>query len=754
MASSRKIIRHITRGVVVAGTVAWPGLAFAASVPLPKPRPQAAKAHDAKASGAKVADAKVADIKPKIQDSVPAVAHPALASLAPNLPAALSPPPSVAVPAPRPSTKRSVPLSVAGSTSTSEQDLATLNRVAELVDDGKGTDATQAAAMLNDPVARTLAEWLILRSGGSGASADRYRQFINSNPDWPGLQALRRRGEASLWDDARDDNTVISFFGSSTPLSAKGKLVLARALLGRGDRKTAERLVRDAWHDDSMSADLESAVIDRFGALLTPGDHKMRMDYLLYQEETNAALRMAQRLGGHALTLAKARVAVINEAGNAGKLLDAVPADMRHDPGYIFSRAQWLRRTNKIVEAGNMIASGPREAARAVNPDEWWTERRLIARKLLDAGNPHLAYKVARDGPKPSREVYQSDQAFTAGWIALRFLNEPAAALQHFSSIPQDSDHNPASQSRAGYWIGRAADALGRTQEAQRAYQSAARHSTSYYGQLARARLGLPQLALNGQPRGRGGERFEIVRAVELLYAINQRDFIVPMLTDIANQTDNADALAALAELTIRHKDPRGTLIVGKGALNRGLPFDVFAFPTTGVPAFKQVGPEVEDSLVYSIARQESMFNPKAISVAKAMGLMQVMPATGRQLARKYSVPYDQKRMLSDGAYNASLGAAMLGELIANYRGSYILTSVGYNAGPGRVRQWVEQYGDPRDPKVDAVDWVERIPFAETRNYVQRIVENMQVYRVRFGGDQRLMIEADLRRGMVATAQE
>jgi soluble lytic murein transglycosylase len=240
---------------------------------------------------------------------------------------------------------------------------------------------------------------------------------------------------------------------------------------------------------------------------------------------------------------------------------------------------------------------------------------------------------------------------------------------------------------------------------------------------------------------------------VELLYAINQRDFIVPMLTDLAQQTDNIEALVALAELTVRHKDPRGTLIVGKGALNRGLPFDVFAFPTTGVPAYKQVGPEVEDSLVYSIARQESMFNPKAISVAKAMGLMQVMPATGRLLAKKYRVPYDQKRMLTEPAFNASLGAAMLGELVANYRGSYILTSVGYNAGPGRVRDWVAKYGDPRDPKVDAVDWVERIPFAETRNYVQRIVENMQVYRARFGGDHRLMIEADLRRG-TTTAQE
>ncbi len=751
MATSRKIVQHITRGFVVAGVAAWPCLAMAkTTVPLPKPRPQAANAklQDTKPQEANAQNTKQ-DIKPKIQDSVPAVARPTIASLGPSLPGTLSPPPSVAAPA-KPSTKRNVPFTVAPTTTTSEQDVTTLARIAELIDDGKPADATQAAASLSDPVARKLAEWLVLRSSGNGASAERYRAFFTSNPDWPGLSGFRRRGEAALWDDARDDNTVFAFFGGSSPLSAKGKLVLARALLGRGDKNAAERLVRQAWRNDGMSADLESAVIDRFGALLTPGDHKARMDYLLYQEETNAAMRMAQRIGGHALALAKARVAVINEGGNAGKLLDAVPAEARHDPGYIFSRAQWLRRTDKIEEAGKVMTGAPRETARAVNPDEWWQERRLIARKLLDAGNTALAYQVARDGPRPDREVYQADQAFTAGWIALRFLHEPSVALQHFTQIPQEAMHNPAAQSRAGYWMGRASDALGRTQDAQRAYQSAAQHSTSYYGQLARAKLGLPQLALNAQPRSRGGERLEVVRAMELLYAIDQRDLLVPILTELAQQTDNMDALVALAELTVRNKDARGTLIVGKGALNRGLPFDAFAFPVSGVPAFKQVGPEVEDSLVYSIARQESMFNPKAISVAKAMGLMQVMPATGRQLARKYSVPYDQKRMMSDGAYNASLGAAMLGELVANYRGSYILTSVGYNAGPGRVREWVQKYGDPRDPKVDAVDWVERIPFSETRNYVQRIVENMQVYRARFGGDHRLMIEADLRRGTAA----
>lgn len=724
----------MARGFTAAAIVALPCAAFAAAVPLPKPRPQAAGA------------------------AAPTPAKALTASATPIVPASLTPPAAPVLPTVPPAAarngKRAVPLAVAPTTSTPQQDVATLQRVIELVDNDRQTEATQAANALTDPVARKLAEWIILRSGYNGANTERYRAFMASSPDWPSMTTFRRRGEAALWDDNRDDATVLAFFGNDAPLTAKGRFMLARALLARGDRAGAERHVRAAWRGDDFSADVESMALDRFGALLTPGDHKARMDYLLYEEQSGAALRSAQRLGGSALAIAKARAAVFNEAGNAGKLLDAVPADARLDPGFIFSRAQWLRRADKIAEAAKLILQAPREASRAVNGDEWWVERRLIARKLLDMGDTRTAYLVARDGPRPEKQIYQVDQEFTAGWIALRFLNDPATALNHFARIAPNATNNPTSLSRGGYWYGRAAEALGRSQEARVAYEHAAAHSTSYYGQLARAKLGLPQLALHGQPRSRGGERLEVVRAVELLYALGEKDLVISALHGLVDQTDNVDALVALAELTVRYKDPRGTLIIGKGALNRGLPFDVFAYPISGVPQFKQVGNEVEDSLVYSIARQESAFNPKVVSPAKAMGLLQVLPSTARHYARKYGVSYEPNRLLSDPAYNASLGAAMLGDLVSNYRGSYILTAVGYNAGPGRVRDWVQKYGDPRDPKIDAIDWVERIPFSETRNYVQRIVENMQVYRARFGGDHRLMIEADLRRGTIVQAAQ
>ncbi len=422
-----------------------------------------------------------------------------------------------------------------------------------------------------------------------------------------------------------------------------------------------------------------------------------------------------------------------------------MPRELHGDTGYIFAKIQLLRREEKFAEAAQLMLSAPRDPSRLYNLDEWWIERRLLSRKMLDVGEHRTAYLIARDAALPARDIYKTEQEFTAGWIALRFLNDPATAAQHFARIGVGSV-NPTALARAGYWQGRAAEAAGRGQEARAAYSRAAEQSTSYYGQLARAKLGLPQIELNGAPRGRGVERLEIVRAVQLLYELDEREIAIPIFADMGENGD-PDALVGLGELTARYGDARGMLLVGKAALNRGLPFDFYAYPVNGIPPFKQFGPEIEPSIVYAIARQESAFNPAVVSPAQAYGLMQVTPDAGRYVCKRAGIGFDLSRMKTDPVYNAALGAAELGGLLEDYRGSYIMTFAAYNAGRGSVRKWIDRYGDPRDPKVDAVDWVEQIPFSETRNYVQRIMENLQVYRARFGGGTRLQIEADLRRG-------
>jgi soluble lytic murein transglycosylase len=639
------------------------------------------------------------------------------------------------------------PAAVAATSSTSQADTDALENVIELVRKHKPADATQAQAAISDPVARKLAEWIILRSDDNGASVERYRAFIAANPSWPSQTFLRRRLEAALWDDHRDDATVWSWFANESPLSAKGKFSLARVMIARGDRANAERLVRDAWRNDSMSEDTETTALDLFGALLTPGDQKARMDFMLYGSEHEAALRAAKRLGASQVVLAKARIAAYRKASNTRALLDAVPRELHGDAGYIFSKIQLLRREEKFAEAAQLMLGAPKDPARLYNLDEWWIERRLLSRKMLDVGESRTAYLIARDAALPARDIYKTEQEFTAGWIALRFLTDPATAAQHFARIGVGSA-NPTTLARAGYWQGRAAERAGRAQEARAAYTAAAAQSTSYYGQLARAKLGLPQIELNGAPaaRGRGIERLEVVRAVQLLYALDEREIAIPIFGDMGENGD-PDALVGLGELASRNSDARGMLLLGKAALNRGLPFDFYAYPVTGIPPFKSIGPDVEQSIVFAIARQESAFNPAVVSPAQAYGLMQVTPDAGKYVCKKYGASFDLGRLKADPVYNAALGAAELGGLIEDYRGSYIMTFAAYNAGRGSVKKWVERYGDPRDPKIDAVDWVELIPFSETRNYVQRIMENLQVYRARFGGGTRLQIEADLRRG-------
>jgi soluble lytic murein transglycosylase len=724
-------------------------------VPVPKPRPISRAGMPKTASGdggnggspsSAKADSK-ADAKAEMKPEMKAEARkPGPRDITPSATASIPPAPRQHAALP-PARKPVLPAAVAATSSTSQGDKDTLENVIELVRKHKPDDATQVESNISDPVARKLAEWIILRSDNNNASVERYRAFITANPSWPSQSFMRRRLEAALWDDKRDDQVVWSWFENESPLSAKGRFSLARALLARGDRANAERLVREAWRNDAMSEETENNALDLFGALLSGGDHKARMDTLLYGSEQEAALRGAKRLGSGYVALAKARIASNHKAANSRALLEAVPAELHNDTGYVFAKIQLLRREEKFAEAAQLMMSAPKDPNRLYNVDEWWIERRLISRKMIDLGEYRTAYQIARDAALPNRDIYKTEQEFTAGWIALRFLNDPAIAAQHFARIGVGSA-NPTTLARAGYWQGRAAEAMGRMQEARTAYSAAAAQSTSYYGQLARAKLGLPQLALNASlaGRGRGVERLEIVRAVQLLYDLDEGEIAIPVFADMGDNGDQ-DALLGLGEIAARHGDARAMLLVGKSALNRGLPFDHYAYPVNGVPAFRAIGPEVEPSVIFSIARQESSFNPAVVSPAQAYGLMQVTPDAGRYVCKRAGVNFDLNRMKTDSVYNAQLGAAELGGLLEDYRGSYIMTFAAYNAGRGSVKKWIDRYGDPRDPKVDAVDWVELIPFSETRNYVQRVMENLQVYRARFGGSTRLQIEADLRRG-------
>ncbi len=648
-----------------------------------------------------------------------------------------------------------VPLAEATTASTPPADVDAVKQAIGLVRSGKIDAATSVERGISDPLARKLVEWVILRNDDNGVDFARYNAFIAANPGWPSIITFRRRAEAMLWQERAPAATVRAYFASTKPLSAKGHFALARALLNDGDQAGAQAYARQAWRDEDFSQELEGQTLELFGNLLTRADEKARMDRSLYvKDDLDAGLRAARRLGGDQPAIAKARIAVMANAHNAKSLLDDVPAGARHDAGYLFARIRWLRQHDKIADAGALMLGAPRDPAELRDTDEWWIERRLVARKLLDIGDAKTAYAVVRDAAVPSKDNYRAEREFTAGWIALRFLHEPALAGRHFGRVAE-GNANPITISRAGYWLGRTAEDENKPREARAAYEAAARYSTAYYGQLARARLGHGELDFAPPPAPAGDRRaaaarLEVVRAAELLYAVDARDLVAPLAADLADKSTDQVGLAMLAQVAEHNGDARSVLLIGKIALGRGLPFDEYAFPVGGLPNYSAIGPHVEPAIVYSIARQESAFNPRTVSSAKALGLMQVTPDAGRYIAKKFGVAFDQHRLLHDNVYNMQMGAAELGDDIERYRGSYILAFAGYNAGAGRVKEWIERYGDPRDPRVDPIDWVERIPFSETRNYVERILENLQVYRARFAGSAKLMIEADLRRGLAA----
>ena len=638
------------------------------------------------------------------------------------------------------------PAVLAPSTPPSSESLSAVKKAIELARRGKTSEATAIGNSVTDPVAAKLIEWVALRAESDDFDFQRYAGFAAANPGWPNITQFRRKAEAALWQNGVNDAVIRRYFASSKPLTAKGKLAYARALLAQGDRAMAQQYVRDAWRNDSLTAEMERQVLDAFGPLLSGGDHKARLNQRLYSDDIDQAMRAAQRLGASQIALVRARAAVIGKSSKAQALLDAVPADARSDAIYLFTRAQWLRRNDKVAEAARAMMAAPTNVE---DPDEWWTERRLLARKLLDEGDARTAFRIARDAAMPEKEGARVEHLFTAGWIAFRFLNDPATAKPLFARIAQVAEH-PASFSRAYYWYARTAEALGHTAEAKAYYERAARFTTTYYGQIAHARLGGSDLRIPGPPPSHPqASRLEIVRAMDMLYAIDERDLVASAVADLADRAPDPAALAAVAALVERREDARALALLGRTAVGRGLPFEYYAYPIAGLPRFKPIGPQIEPHVAYAIARQESGFNPRARSGANAQGLMQVLPATAKLVAKKNGVAFDAARLLNDPVYNVQIGAAELGDVIDTYRGSYILAFVAYNAGRGRVREWIERFGDPRDPKVDPIDWVERIPFSETRNYVQRVMENMQVYRVRFGASHKLLIEADLRRGMM-----
>ena len=613
-------------------------------------------------------------------------------------------------------------------------DLVAVKQAIRLVQQHKFSEATAlAAASINDPVARKLVEWAYLRDPESPAGFDRYNAFLKANAEWSSMP-LRRRAEARLWQERRDAATLRRFVGER-PASVPGRLAVARVLLTEGDRAGASREVRTVWQSSELSAELEAAIVNAFPGELTADDDVARMDRRIGVKDFGAAMRAAKRLGSARIAIVKACEAAEANSSKSEALLAAVPNEAHADLGYALCRLHWLLAHDEIAAAVRLVTESSGDDLRRQDTDEWWRERRILARRLLDLGDPKTAYRIVQEAAAPANPYYRAEFHFMPGWIALRFLSDPITALQHFAKVDERSS-DPIVLARAAYWRGRAFEAAGQFDEMEAQYETAARYPTAYYGQLARARIGISEIALRPSPPPQltmEGPSSDLLRAADMLYAIGELDLVLTFVSDLAETSSDVAMLSALGELTAQHKDAQAMLILGKTALARGLAMERYAFPEIGVPAYSPIAPPIDRCMVYSVVRTESAFDQRDTSPASAVGLMQVTPEAGRDTAQRFGVTYDWKRLVSDPVYNTQMGAAEISALFKEYAGSYIMTFAGYNAGRGRIQQWVAKHGDPRNPKIDAVDWVERISLAETRNYVQRVMENLQVYAARLG---------------------
>ena len=517
-------------------------------------------------------------------------------------------------------------------------------------------------------------------------------------------------------------------------------------LTAAGQNDAATNAIRALWLAPDLDPDTERAVLERYGAHLRPEDHAARLDRVIAAGLSSAASRLLPLVAGDQRLLGEARLALASLQPNAPALALRVPPRLRSDAGLLIDEARWNRRMDRPDAAAQILLDAPKTLHRSA---AWWAESQILARRLIELGNDRLAYDVlTRHAPAEDGAAAHAEADFLAGWIALRRLNEPKSAYRHFTRLYQVAKL-PSSRSRDAYWAARAAESAGEGDNARRWLASAADYETTYYGQLAAARLNRavlpkfpPEPFLSPDDIGRFDDN-ELFRVARMLSEIGQDDLAKPFLQRLnaaATTPGAARQVATLAEMT-HHLDI--AISAAKRAGFNGVPLLEAGFPMIPI----QRDGTAEKPLVLAIVRQESAFDVAAVSSSDARGLMQLKPATAKQVAKTLSLPFSADRLLVDANFNLTLGTAYLDKMLDKFAGSYVLSIAAYNAGPNRVAQWISEHGDPRDGSIDVVDWIELIPFGETRNYVQRVLENLQVYRLRTGDrEQAFKLARDLKR--------
>ncbi|MCA8886933.1 MAG: lytic transglycosylase domain-containing protein, partial [Hyphomonadaceae bacterium] len=576
-----------------------------------------------------------------------------------------------------------------------------------------------------DPLVRRMLQWRWAAATDAPLYFADIKQALDELQGWPGRTTMRQRAEQAIFDSTLSPQERIAFLRQDGgPITGDGRIALAMALRDAGQLSEANEIARATWRDDALTSATEDRALQQFSSVLTQKDHAARVSGLLWRDQRTAAQRLFSRISPADRALAQARIAIqVRQRRGLQAAIDAVPASRQDDAGLLFDRVQYRRRTDQPVDAMQMAARiDPREAPLAARADIF-KERRLYVPRAMRAGNYQLAYQLVSNHGLTNGESF-ADAEWLSGWLSLRYLGNPQRAADHFSHLA-DNVSSPVSLSRALYWRAEAQQALGNASEAERLFDEAARFNFTYYGQLAATRgnrtamLSLPETAqVSDEARNRFNNR-ELVRALRLMSEVGaQRDFesIAFYLDDTLDDPMEMELLSQLAREQSYH---RTALRSAKAGLFRNVVATSSAYPLIELPPTVQTQARIEPALVLAIIRQESEFDAGAISSANARGLMQLIPSTAQLQARREGMTFQRAALTTDPQYNMTLGSAHLADLVDSFNGSYVLAIAAYNAGSHRANEWIADWGDPRSPSVDVVDWVELIPFSETRNYVQ-----------------------------------
>jgi soluble lytic murein transglycosylase len=608
--------------------------------------------------------------------------------------------------------------------------------------DNRWADADTLAATLPDPVARKIVLYDRLLSPGGGHPAE-IAAFMADNPDWPNQALLSRRLQEALAIEG-DDRTVLEICARQKPRETPSMLRCADADNNAGRAPDAANIARQAWINGITDPAAETSFMRLWGHTLTPADQWRRFDHLAWTDSGaigGPAARQISRLEASQRPAAEARLAFRRDDPSARTLLAAVPAAARGDPALMLEQARWLRRANQDDEAQHLWLSAGRAAEQAAPPDRkpaFWAERDLLARRRLREGDPSGAYALA-DQAVQTAVGPAADAAFLAGFIALRRLDDTNAAERHFLALAALSKA-AITQGRAYYWLGRTADARHDATAAHLAYAAAAAWPTTFYGQLAARAMGETDAELAVRIRATHDPAWDPDRAL----AFVGRD-LARAAALLVEWGEPRRARAFLLRLDDLAPDDVGRVLSARLAAGFGMPDLAVAIarragqeglmmPESGWPlaANPPTGP-VEPALALGLIRQESNFDTEATSPSGARGLMQLMPMTAQAVAKKLGEPSSLIALSTDPAYNMRLGTSYLAGLLEQFGGSVPYAVAGYNAGPSRVSEWLANNGNPGSGSVDMIDWIELIPFGETRNYVQRVIENLVIYRARTG---------------------